>query len=100
MVNEIVHEYADFNLKISAHSIRHAVATHMLKRGANILILQKLLGHSSPKTTQVYTRLYPRDLIQIYRRFHPRTDIRHTKNIDKSKPYGRINSVERSGIDE
>lgn len=44
----------------------------MLKRGANILYIQKLLGHSSPKTTQIYTRLYPKDLIQIYRRSHPR----------------------------
>jgi len=72
MVNEIVHEYADFNSKISAHSIRHAVATHMLKRGANIMYLQKLLGHSSPKTTEIYTHLYPKDLVQIYGKFHPR----------------------------
>jgi len=72
MVNEIIHEYAKFNLNISAHSIRHATATHMLKRGANILYLQQLLGHSSPKTTQIYTRLYPKDLISVYRKFHPR----------------------------
>ena len=72
MVNEIVHNYTDFNMKISAHSIRHATATHMLKRGANILYLQKLLGHSSPTSTQIYTRLYPKDLIQVYKRFHPR----------------------------
>jgi len=72
MINEIVHKYANFNNKISAHSIRHATATHMLKRGANILYLQKLLGHSSPKTTQIYTRLYPKDLIGIYNKYHPR----------------------------
>lgn len=71
-INEIVHEYAGFNMKISAHSIRHATATHMLKRGANIVYLQQLLGHSSPKTTQLYTRLYPKDLICIYNRYHPR----------------------------
>jgi len=73
-INEIVHEYAGFNRRISAHSIRHATATHMLKRGANIIYLQKILGHSSPKTTQIYTRLYPKDLIQVYERFHPRKD--------------------------
>ncbi len=72
MINEIIHNYAKFNPKISAHSIRHATATHMLKRGANIIYLQTLLGHSSPKTTQIYTRLYPKDLIQAYKRFHPR----------------------------
>lgn len=72
MINEVVHEYAGFNGRISAHSIRHATATHMLKRGANILYLQRLLGHSSPKTTQIYTKLYPKDLIRIYEKSHPR----------------------------
>jgi len=71
-INEVVHEYTNFNAKISAHSIRHATATHMLKRGANILYLQRLLGHTSPKTTEIYTKLYPKDLIQIYRKYHPR----------------------------
>jgi len=71
-VSEIVHEYA--NSKVSAHSIRHATATHMLKRGANVIYLQKLLGHSSPRTTQLYTRLYPKDLIHIYNRLHPRNN--------------------------
>jgi integrase/recombinase XerD len=74
MINEIIHEYARFNPKISTHSIRHATATHMLKRGANIIHLQRLLGHSSPKTTQIYTKLYPKDLIQIYNRVHPRSN--------------------------
>jgi len=74
MINEIVHEYAGFNMKISAHSIRHATATHMLKRGANIIYLQQLLGHSSPKTTQIYTKLYPMDLITIYNKYHPRKE--------------------------
>ncbi|MBI4974965.1 MAG: tyrosine-type recombinase/integrase [Candidatus Omnitrophica bacterium] len=72
MVNEIIHEYAKFNPKISAHSIRHATATHMLKRGAGIIHLQSLLGHSSPKTTEIYAHLYPKDLVQIYGKFHPR----------------------------
>lgn len=71
-LNEIVHEYARFNPKIAVHSLRHAVATHMLKRGANILYLQQLLGHSSPQTTLIYTHLYPKDLIRVYKRYHPR----------------------------
>jgi len=70
-IAEIVHEYSP-NPRISCHSLRCACATHMLKRGANILYIQQLLGHNSPKTTQIYTRLYPRDLIGVYKRFHPR----------------------------
>ncbi len=41
----------------------------MLKRGANILHIQQLLGHLSPKTSQIYTRLYPRDLVSVYKNF-------------------------------
>jgi len=71
-INDIVHEYASFNPKITPHSVRHATATHMLKRGAGIMYVKHLLGHSSAKTTEIYTHLYPKDLIQIYERFHPR----------------------------
>ena len=60
------------NKKVCVHSIRHACATHMLKRGANILYIQQLLGHNSPKTTEIYTRLYPKDLKEVYRKFHRR----------------------------
>jgi len=59
-------------INVKFRSYRHATATHMLKRGANIIYLQQLLGHSSPKTTQIYTKLYPMDLITIYNKYHPR----------------------------
>ena len=71
LILEIVKKHAQ-NQRICVHSLRHACATHMLKRGANILHIQQLLGHSSPKTSQIYTRLYPRDLISVYRKFHRR----------------------------
>jgi len=71
-MHEIIKAYTAFNPKISCHSLRHAAATHMLKRGANILYIQQFLGHNSPKTTQIYTRLYPKDLIEVYKKFHPR----------------------------
>ena len=80
MINTTIHYYAS-NLKISAHSLRHAAATHMLKRGANIIYIQEFLGHSSPKTTQIYTKLYPKDLIEVYRRFHPRQNKKVKKAI-------------------
>jgi integrase/recombinase XerD len=56
------------NPKICLHSLRVAAAIHMLKRGATIPILQAFLGHASAETTQVYTRLYPKDVIEAYRR--------------------------------
>ncbi len=70
-VFDAVKKYAP-NQRICVHSLRHACATHMLKRGANILHIQHLLGHSSAKTSQIYTRLYPRDLVSVYRKFHRR----------------------------
>jgi len=61
MINETIKHYADNN-RISPHSLRHACATHMLKRGADIIHIQMLLGHNSPKTTEIYTKLFPNDL--------------------------------------
>lgn len=51
------------NKRICVHSLRHACATHMLKRGADIVYIQRFLGHTAPSTTQIYTRLFPSDLV-------------------------------------
>jgi integrase/recombinase XerD len=56
---------------IYPHAIRHAAATHMLARGADIRAVQKLLGHASLKTTQFYTRVTPTEVIAAHRRTHP-----------------------------
>jgi len=84
MINETVCHYNAFNPRICVHSIRHATATHMLKRGANILYLQRLLGHNSPATTQIYTRLYPKDLLAVYEKYHPRAKRQTTKRKSRS----------------
>ncbi len=56
----------------SVHSLRHAFATHMMREGADIPTLQKLLGHACPSTTSaVYTRVEPLDLAEEYARTHP-----------------------------
>lgn len=57
---------------IAPHRLRHACATHMLKGGADIRHIQKLLGHASLATTQIYTHVEIGDLQAVHKRFHPR----------------------------
>lgn len=57
---------------IAPHRLRHACATHMLKGGADIRHIQKLLGHASLQTTQIYTHVEISDLKAVHRKFHPR----------------------------
>ena len=68
-----LNDKAGLKKKVSPHNFRHSFASHMVNRGANLRVVQEMLGHESITTTEIYTHLNDTKLKETIQKFHPRS---------------------------
>ena len=81
----MIHKYAEqmhVNMNITPHMFRHSFATYLMEADVNIRYIQKMLGHSSITTTQIYTYVAMEKEREILRTKHPRNGMRVGKKVD------------------